>query len=87
MRKQLVEVQTAAKLCKAFHKLSPEIIELGLEDFETIIKLAVEHRLTAYDASYIATAIKSHSTLISADGALCEAASNSVRTLHLRDYV
>jgi len=87
VRKQLAEVQDAVRLYETFYKLSPEVIDLGLEDFETVIKLAVEHRLTAYDASYIATASKTRSTLVSADGALCDAASRSVRTLHLRDYI
>jgi len=87
VRRQLADVQTAVKLYKAFHNLRPEIIDLGLEDFATIMKLAVEHRLTAYDASYIVTALKTRSTLISADNALCDTASKSVRAVHLRDYL
>lgn len=81
-----VSAEDALSIWKIFAKIEPKSIILDPEDLTRALKIAITSRISLYDASYIATAIKTKSTLITADQGLCDIAKKHVKTIHLKDY-
>jgi len=74
----------ASSLVEDFTDLLQEMIILdpkGLE--QDILRIAISKRITAYDASYIALAMKQGLTLITEDKKLFQAASDLIKVLSL----
>jgi len=81
-----VRVEDALSIWKTFLKIEPKSINLDPEDLTKALKIATTNHTTSYDASYIATAIKTESTLMTADQGLYDIAKKYVKTIHLKDY-
>ena len=76
----------ASSLVEDFTDLLQEMIILdpkGLE--QDILRIAISKRITAYDASYIALAMKQGLTLITEDKKLFRAASDLIKVLSLNN--
>jgi len=86
VEKEIIKAKDAALICKAFVKLTPKTLSLSLEGLKNALEIAMTNHITLYDASYIATASRTNSTLITADKDLCAIARSYVKTLHLEDY-
>jgi len=74
----------ASSLVEDFTNLLQEMIILdpkGLE--QDILRIAISKRITVYDASYIALAMKQGLTLITEDKKLFQAASDLIKVLSL----
>jgi len=84
-RKHL-SAQNAVSLCRMFAKMAPAAIDLDERDLEEALQIAIADHITLYDASYIATATKTKSTLITADRDLHNTAQRYSQTLSLKDY-
>jgi len=81
-----VRTEDALSIWKTFAKIEPESITLDPEDLTRALKIVVTNHISLYDASYIATAIRTKSTLITAEQGLCDIAKKYVKTIHLKDY-
>jgi len=86
VERKIMKAEDALMVCKGFGKLAPKTLSLDLEDLENALKVAMANHITFYDASYIATALKTESTLITADKDLYEVARSYVKTIHLENY-
>jgi len=81
-----VSTQDAISLCRMFAKMAPTAVDLGERDLEEALQIAIADHITLYDASYIATATKTKSTMITADNDLYSIAKKHSQVLSLKDY-
>ncbi|MEM2110382.1 MAG: type II toxin-antitoxin system VapC family toxin [Candidatus Bathyarchaeia archaeon] len=81
-----VGAEDASSMLEAFEKIKPRNLILNLEDSKKALEIAIADHVSFYDASYITTAIKTNSTLITADQSLLNAAKKHVKTIHLKGY-
>jgi len=86
VERRLMEADVAISMCEAFIKIQPREVSLEIEDMRRALEIAVENHITVYDATYIATASKTKTTLIAADSRLLEVARHYQRAMHLKDY-
>jgi len=82
----MMKAEDAVVLCEAFVKVSPKVINLDFEDLKNALEAAMMKHISFYDASYIGTALKTKSILITADKNLFEVAKGYLKTTHLKDY-
>jgi len=82
----MMRAEDAVVLCEAFVKVAPRVASLDLEDLKNALEAAMTKHVSFYDASYIATALKTKSTLVTADKNLFEVAKGYIKTIHLKDY-
>lgn len=86
VERELASHENALILCRGFTKLAPKNVDFNVEDLEETMSIATESHITFHDASYITVALKTNSTLITADNELCKAAKSRVKVLALREY-
>lgn len=86
VEREMTKAEDAVLICEAFAKLTPKTLSLNLEDLKNALEVAMKNHITLYDASYIATASRTKSTLITADKDLHAVAKSYVKTMHLKDY-
>ena len=84
--RKLMETNQAKTYCQIIPKIMPTTIKLESQDLEETIEIAVKEKITIYDATYITTAKKTKSTLITADNKLNEKSKNHIKTIHLKEY-
>lgn len=82
----MMKAEDAVVMCEAFVKVTPKLVSLDFEDLKNALEAAMMKHISFYDASYIATALKTKSTLITADKSLFEVARGYLKTIHLKDY-
>jgi len=84
--RKLMEIGQVKTYCQTIPKIMPTTIKFGSEDLERIMEIAVKEKITIYDAAYIIMAIKTKSTLITADKKLFETGRKYIKTIHLKEY-
>jgi predicted nucleic acid-binding protein len=76
--KELTEA--IAKTLSALRRIEPSV-----DDFSSILDMAVDKKLTFYDASYVCLAKKNALTLVTHDGRLSRIAKKYVKAVSLAD--
>ena len=82
----MMRAEDAVVMCEAFVKVAPRVVSLDFEDLKIALEVAMTKHVSFYDASYVATALKTKSTLITADENLFEVARGYLKTVHLKDH-
>jgi len=81
-----VRAEDAFLILQTFLKIKPESVLPDPDDVKKAMGIAVASHISFYDASYIATAMKTKSTLVTADENLYNIANKYVKTIHVKDY-
>ena len=81
MRRRLVATENEA--ADYLEKMKTIPVELVALDAKKTLALAIELKLSYYDASYVEVALRNKTELFSGDSYLCEQASNRVKTILL----
>ena len=84
--RKLMDRDDAMKCIEVLFKLLPEICRLDEHDMGRALSIAVREKLTVYDALYVVVAMKTNSSLVTADRELYEKAGRYVHTIYLKDY-
>jgi len=84
--RKLMKISQAKTYCQTISKIMPTTIKFESKDLEKVMEIAVKENITIYDAAYIITAIKTKSTLITADKKLLETSRKYIKTIHLKEY-
>ena len=84
--RRLMDRDDAMKCIEVLFKLLPEICRLDEHDMGRALSIAVREKLTVYDALYVVVAMKTNSSLVTADRELYEKAGRYVHTIYLKDY-
>lgn len=85
-RRDILSPEEAAKKLKYLIGLNLASIEFDSEEHEEVLNWSLKNDATYYDGSYVIASKKLGATLITADNALYQKASNETPTIHLRDY-
>ena len=85
VKRKLIRLNEASEKLSYFHKLKIASIDLTERDYLEALAWSVKNNATYYDSLYVKSSEKTGLTLLTADETLCDKASETVRTLHLRD--
>jgi predicted nucleic acid-binding protein len=76
-RRQRIDVEDSTEFLNLLGQFAIEVDDqTSNRTFDQILKLALTHQLTTYDAAYLELAIRRQIPLASLDEALCKAAAN-----------
>jgi predicted nucleic acid-binding protein len=85
VKRKFIEQTEALEKFMYFHRLKVSSVQLTEDDYIDALAWAVKNDATFYDSIYVKASQIAGSTLLTADDELCEKASRTGATLHLRD--
>jgi len=85
VKQKLIRLNEATEKLSYFHRLKISSIELSDQDYLEALAWAFKNNATYYDSIYVRSSEKTGLTLLTADDVLCEKASETVTTVHLRN--
>ena len=85
VKQKLIRLNEASEKLSYFQSLKISSIDLSDQDYLEALAWGVKNNATLYDSIYVRSAEKTGLTLLTADDVLCEKASETVTTLHLRN--
>jgi len=81
-----MSAEQAVELARVMLDILPNLVDLEEEDLKRAMEIATSEGVTFYDASYIAVAAKTKSTLVTADRKLYDAARKHAKALMIHEY-
>jgi predicted nucleic acid-binding protein len=85
VKQKMINAQEASQKFSQFIKLKVDCVELDEQECVDALTWALKNDTTYYDSVYVKASEMAGATLLTADDAFYEKASEEVPTLHLRD--